>query len=137
MTIRHLDDLAVGAAMFALCIGAGMWLSREGDYAALIVLGVIGLVFLLYFLYIGTKTETISADGICTKSILKTQWIPWKKVDKVGIAYLNLGGWPSYYLCVAGEKNGLLLLRYREELKTVIESFYGPLDYDQKTNAEE
>lgn len=134
MTIRHLDDLAVGAVMFALCIGAGMWLSREEGYAPLIVFGVIGLIFLLFFIYTGTKTETISEEGICAKSILKTRWIPWQQVNKVGIAHLNLGGWPQYYLSItfdSGKAKKGFLLRNCEQLRSTVTKFYGPLDFDQ------
>lgn len=130
LKIRHLDDLAVGVGMFILCAGAGAWLSRGGDDTPLTVFGALGLVFLLYFLYTGTKTETISPEGICAKSIFQTRQIPWQQVEKVGILQLR-----GYYLSitVTGEKKGLLL-RLREDLKTVIEHFYGPLDFDRRAN---
>ena len=133
--IRHYDNLAVGAAIFALCVGAGAWISRSGNVTALIIFGVIGLVFLLYFLYTGTKTETFSPEGILIKSLLNTRKIPWQKVEKAGIACLKLGprAGGGYYVSVTltGEEKGLLL-QFRDEIKIAIETFYGPLDFDQR-----
>ncbi len=133
--IRHYGDLAVGGAMLALCVGAGAWISRSGNVTALIIFGVIGLVFLLYFLYTGTKTETLTPEGILIKSLFHTRKIPWQKVEKAGIACLKLGprAGGGYYVSVTltGEEKGLLL-QFREEIKTAIETFYGPLDFDQR-----
>ena len=133
--IRHYGDLAVGAAMFGLCVGAGAWLSRSGEYTALIVFAAVGLVFLMYFLYTGTKTEIFSPEGILIKSLFHTRKIPWQKVEKAGIACLKLGpragGGHYVSVTVTGEEKGLLL-QFREEIKTAIETFYGPLDFGQR-----
>lgn len=150
MKLHHRTELVAGLCDLALFSCLGIWAYRTDPGSRLwIFLLTVGLCLAAFFLYRGTMTETLTEEGILVKTLLRTQKVPWSKVERAGIVRLKLGPSAEKYISVTwqAENNRKtwvqrwlwwmkldnrpgFLFPYSDELRAVVTEYYGPLDLD-------
>ena len=147
-TIRDRFGLWLGCLTSVLGIGVSIYMYPAGVGASVFVLVALGIVSAL-MIYNGTQTKTFSETGICVKTFLKTTSVSWSQIEKVGAAWINLGGQVNRYISVTWpgepekkhwvyrwlwfmklENQEGFLFPYSDELRDVVTQYYGPLDFD-------
>lgn len=128
--------IGVTALVLAFFVFSGVVLSAVGMEAVIIAV-LCGAFVLGVTVYTGFQTRIISEAGITVKTILKTTFIPWQDVERIGVAHLPGGpGWHwtlSVTCRTASGKRRDFLLPPTEALRAAVTEFYGQLDFDQST----
>ena len=125
---------AVTALVLAFFVFCGAALSSVG-IGAVIFDAVCGGFVLGVTIYTCFQTRIISEVGITVKTILKTTFVPWADVERIGVAHLPAGpGWHWELSVTYRTESGTrreLLIPFTESLRAAVTEFYGELDFDQ------
>lgn len=131
---KERGGFAVAALVLAFFIFGGVALSSVGIGAVIFDL-VCGGFVLGVTIYTCFQTRIISEAGITVKTILKTTFIPWADVERIGVAHLPARpGWHwglSVSCRTASGKRRDFLFPYTDHLRHAVTEFYGELDFDQ------
>ena len=131
---KERGGFAVTALVLAFFLFGGVALASVG-IGAVIFAAVCGIFVLSVTIHTCFQTRIISEAGITVKTILKTTFIPWADVERIGIAHLPAGpGWhwnlSVTYRAASGKRRDLLI-PHTEALRAAVMEFYGELDFDQ------
>lgn len=131
---KERGGFAVTALVLAFFIFGGAALSSVG-IGAVIFAAVCGCFVLSVTIYTCFQTRIISAAGITVKTVLKTTFVPWADVERIGVAHLPAGpGWHwelSVTCRTASGKRREFLIPCTDLLRAAVTEFYGELDFDQ------
>lgn len=126
--------IAVTALVLAFFVFGGVALSAVGIEAVIFAV-LCGAFVLGVTVYTCFQTRIISEAGITVKTILKTTFVPWADVERMGVAHLPAGpGWRwnlSVTCRTASGKRRDFLFPCTEAVRSAVTEFYGELDFDQ------
>lgn len=148
VVVRYRHYARYGLPMLALCTVAGVveyWADPESPWYLLVCVGV---VLAATCFVLGTRKCTFSKTGISDITLKKGRIYRWDQVIQAGVTnvldreesgpYLLLtflGGKPKTrtmgYVDWKNNNNGTcLFVPYNDDLRIVVQKYYGPLDFD-------
>ena len=132
---KERGGFAVTALELAFFVLGGVALSSAGIEAVIFVV-LCGVLVLGVTVYTCFQTRIISETGITVRTILKTTFVSWADVERIGVAQLPIGRTWSWNLSVTyrteSGKHRQLLIPCTDPLRDAVAECYGALHFDER-----
>lgn len=132
---KERGGFAVTGLVLAFFLFGDVVLSSVGIKAVIFVV-LCGAFVLGVTVYTCFQTRIISEAGITVKTILKTIFVPWQAVERIGVAHLPIGRTRSWNLAVTyrtdSGKHRELLIPCTDALRAAVAECYGALHFDER-----